>query len=147
VTPRYALLVPALFAYACGPRPPAKETHVRKPGNTAQALAAKLDVAVANGVHLAFHVSNEASKAVELNFPSGHTHDFVVTDTTGREVWKWSEGRLFTQAMQNKVLGREESVAYRADWNPGALHGTYIAVVSLRSENHPMEQRVRFDIP
>ena len=147
MTPRYALLVPALFAYACGPRPPAKETHVRKPGNTAQSLAAKVDVAVANGVHLALHVSNEASKAVELNFPSGHTHDFVVTDTTGREVWKWSEGRLFTQAMQNKVLGREESVAYRADWDPGQLHGTYIAVVSLRSENHPIEQRVRFDIP
>jgi hypothetical protein len=147
VTPRYALLVPAFFAYACGPRPPAKETHVRKAGNTAQTLAGKFDVAVANGVHLAFHVSNGAAKAVELNFPNGHTYDFVVTDTTGREIWKWSDGRLFTQAMQNKVLGREESVAYRADWDPGTRRGTYIAMVSLRSENHPMEQQIRFDIP
>jgi hypothetical protein len=147
VTPRYALLPLAFFAYACGPRPPAKETSVRKPGNTAKTLQARLDVAVANGVHLALHVSNDAAKSVELNFPSGQTHDFIVTDTTGREVWKWSTGRLFTQAMQNKVLGREESVAYRADWDPGPLHGTYVAVVSLKSENHPMEQRVRFEIP
>lgn len=149
MTPRFApaLLSWTLVLYACGPRPPAQETHVRKPGNTAQSLTSALNVSVKGKVQLAFTVTNGTARAVELNFPTGHTHDFVVTDTAGRELWKWSEGRLFTQAMQNKVIDRGSTVAYEAGWNPGNLHGTFLAVVSLNSDNHPIEQRTRFEIP
>lgn len=141
------VLVAASLVYACGPRPPASETQARRQGNGPQGLVSSLDVSVRNGVQLAFQVTNGAARKVELNFPSGHTHDFVVLDSIGREIWKWSEGRLFTQAMQNKVLGRDESVSWQADWDPGSRHGTFLAVVSLRSENHPMEQRVQFTVP
>jgi hypothetical protein len=141
-------MVSAAIAYACGPRPQSGGAQARKQGAAAtQTLTSALQVSVSDHVELAFRVTNAAARPIEVNFPSGHTHDFVVTDTMGRELWKWSTGRLFTQSMQNRVLEREETLSYRAAWDPGPRKGTFLAVVSLNSENHPLEQRVRFSVP
>ena len=63
-----------------------------------------------DGMRFALRVTNETKKHVELSFPSGQTHEFVVVDSVGREVWRWSSTRLFTQAVQNKLLGSGESM-------------------------------------
>lgn len=141
------ILVAAAFLYACGPRPSAGETQVRKTPTGQRPLEATVDVSTRDGVSLAFHVANRGSRKVELDFPSGLTHDFEVQDTTGRTLWRWSEGRLFTQSMQNRVLDRDESVTWEADWSPTTPSGVYVAVVSLKSSSHPIEQRVRFSLP
>ena len=145
------LLASAAIAYACGPRGHASESPARQQSRaTAKGLEASLKVSIdsaADQIRLALRLTNSDPRHLELRFPNGQTHDFVVLDTTGREIWKWSEGRLFTQSMQSRVLDRNESVTYAADWDPGSLQGTYVAVVSLRSENHPVEQSVRFEIP
>jgi hypothetical protein len=149
VTGRLSSLIfaTAILAYACGPRPPAKETQARRTDSTPGSLESSFDISLGDGVRLDFRVTNGTSRAVELNFPSGRTHDFIVADTLGRELWKWSAGRLFTQVMQNRVLDRDETLSYDAEWMPGALHGTYVAVVSLNSTSHPIERRSRFTIP
>lgn len=142
-----ALAAAAVLALACGPRPPAQETHSRRAEKSQDTLTSVLDVSVGKRVQLTLQVSNPTPRSVELNFPSGHTHDFVVLDSAGRQVWKWSEGRLFTQAMQNRVLEHRESLSYEAGWQPGARRGTFVAVVSLISDDHPLEQRVQFTVP
>ena len=114
---------------------------------TGKGLEASLKVSVEDPVRLSLQLTNSDPRHLELRFPNGQTHDFVVLDTAGREVWKWSEGRIFTQAMQSRVLDRNESVTYSAECDPGSLQGTYVAMVSLRSENHSVEQRVTFEIP
>lgn len=141
------LLLAAVFTYACGPRPPVGETQARKPSAGARALASSLNVSVANDVDLNFLLINGEAKKVEVSFPSGLTHDFVVLDSLDREVWRWSTGRVFTQAMQNHVLEQNESLAYRATWEPGERRGSYVAVVSLNSGTHPIEQRMPFTLP
>jgi Intracellular proteinase inhibitor len=142
-----ALLLAALTAYACGPRPPVGETHARKPESGSRSLTSKVDVNVGEGVALALSLTNDAARKVEVAFPSGLTHDFEVQDSVGRVVWRWSEGRLFTQAMQNRVLEREESVVYDAVWAPQNHHGEFVAVVSLKSSSHPIEHRAKFVLP
>jgi hypothetical protein len=141
------LLASAAIAYACGPRGHASESPARRQKQTTEGLAAALNVTVKDQVQLALRITNGDPKRVELRFPSGQTHDFVVLDTLGREIWKWSESRLFTQSMQSRVLERDETVTFAASWDPGDRHGTYVAMVSLRSDNHPLEKTVRFDIP
>lgn len=141
------LLASAAIAYACGPRSHASESPARRHKQAAEGLAAALNVTVKDEVQLALRITNGDPKRIELRFPSGQTHDFVVLDTTGREIWKWSESRLFTQSMQSRVLERDETVTFAASWDPGDRHGTYVAQVSLRSDNHPIEKSVRFDIP
>jgi hypothetical protein len=94
-------------------------------------------------VRFAIEVANDSRKRVELSFPDGRTHDFVVLDAGGREVWRWSAGRLFTQAMQNRLLDAHDSVVYDERWTPPAP-GRYTLVAQLRSENYPVQQRVDF---
>ena len=147
------LLCAAAIAVACGPRahstttdaPAATTTKKRSPDEPT--LASSLEISVKNGVSLAFHATNRDTRRVELVFPSGQTHDFAILDASGREVWRWSKDRLFTQALQNRVLEPSETLTYEERWTPGDLRGTFVAVATLRSSSHPLETRVEFTLP
>jgi hypothetical protein len=144
------LLALAVLAYSCGPHTPSSESS--EPGSQRRAtngatIASSLGVEVSDQVGFTFHVTNNAAKRLELTFPSGQTHDIVVLDSLGREVWRWSEGRLFTQSIQNKVLDTSETLTYEAEWTPGELKGWYVAEASLMSQNHPLKKRVEFSVP
>ncbi len=141
-----ALLIIAALAYACGPRSRAGEPS-RQDAVSGPPVASSLNVRIGPGVAFAFHITNNAPKRLEISFPSGQTHDIVVLDSLGREVWRWSEGKMFTQSLQNKVLEANETLTYEASWKPDARRGKYVAVAQLMSVNHPLEQRVDFDIP
>lgn len=141
------VVLSAALAFACGPRARSNEATAHAKGTPGHPVVSSLDVRVDGGVSFALHVTNQASKSLELTFPDGQTHDIVVIDGVGREVWRWSQGRLFTQALQNRVIAHSETVSYEGEWSPRDTHGTFTAVASLRSENHPVEQRVQFTLP
>jgi len=132
---------------ACGPRSRAAEPAAAKRVVGGPPIASSLDVQLRDAVSFAFHVTNNATKRLELTFPNGLTHDLVILDDAGREVWRWSEGRMFTQTLQNHVLETNETVSYAAVWSPAEHHGAFTAVALLNSENYPIEQRVRFTLP
>ena len=137
------------FAYA-SPLPSHAPTSERRsvvPTRSARdTIAASLDVKVGDEVKFKFHVTNSSPKRVELRFPNGQTHDVVVFDAQGREVWRWSRGRMFTQSMQNKVLASSDTLTFTESWHPDHP-GTYTAVASLLSQNFPTEQRAEFSLP
>lgn len=99
-----------------------------------------------DGVHFDFDVTNAGSRKVELLFNDGRTHDIVVIDSLGREVWRWSEGRMFTQTVQNKVLRADDTISFAESWTD-ATPGSYVAVASMPSRNFPVEHRVAFVVP
>lgn len=142
-----AVALTAALAFACGPRARSNEASAHAKGTPGQPVVSSLDVRVGDGVSFTLHVTNDASKSIELTFPDGQTHDIVVLDPAGKEVWRWSQGRMFTQSLQNRVLAHSETVSYEGDWDSANAHGTFTAVASLRSENHPVEQRVQFTLP
>ncbi len=146
-------LILGAVAFACGPRPSRSESapvatasparHGK--GMTTPRLASDFGVRVGSeSVELSMRVTNAGSKDVEISFPSGQTYDFVVLDSAGRQVWRWGEGRMFTQALQNKSLSSGDDMQIAERWEHGDLHGKYTAVATLRSSNFPMEQRVDF---
>ncbi len=149
-----AALVLGAVAFACGPRPSRSESAApvatARPVQHAKAavmpkLASNFGVRVGNeSVELSMRVTNAGAKDVEISFPSGQTYEFVVLDSVGRQVWRWGEGRMFTQALQNKSLSSGEAMRIAERWEHGTLHGKYTAVATLRSSNFPMEQRVDF---
>ena len=94
----------------------------------------------------ALAVVNTADKRVEVNFPDGRTRDFAVYDAAGREVWRWSRGRLFTQVMQNRLLAARDSAVYAEAWRAPAP-GRYTVVAELKSANHPLRRVAAFVVP
>ena len=149
---RFRYLVPFLvacalaFAYASPPPSHSYEPAPMRHRAVRDTIGASLDVTVGETVKFAFHVTNSSAKRVELRFPSGQTHDLVVLDPQGREVWRWSRGRMFTQSMQNKVLASSDTLTFTETWHP-EHPGTYTAVASLLSQNFPTEQRAEFSLP
>jgi hypothetical protein len=147
----FTLVCIAVLAFACGPRPHGESATDRAAvkrnvvANADAPLTPSLDIDVNDDVRFAFHVANDGSKKLELLFADGRTHDVVVLDSIGREVWRWSEGRLFTQAVQSKVLRVSDRIAFEEAWND-ARPGTYTAVATLASSNFPIEQRVAFTV-
>ena len=146
-----ALLATGVAAFACGPRSHSSETTSSVPPSMVRQenspLATSLNVTVDDGVRLAFNVMNASAKTIELRFPSGQTHEFIVLDESGREVWRWSAGHMFTQALQTKMLDAGETMAYDDRWRPEGLRGSFTAVATLNSSSHPVETRVLFTIP
>ena len=168
------VLCVAAIVFACAPRPhsaesrsfdaaslstrgvmpsPAPKKKPKPEELERQPLASSLDVAVAptkdarvGEVRFALHVTNRADKNLELMFPSGQTHEFIVTDETGHEVWRWSEGRMFTQALQSKLLAGTETTTYAESWQPGTRTGRFTVTASLRSTSHTVLQTAEFEV-
>jgi hypothetical protein len=146
----FGLLSAAVLAFACGPRASTgdsvgvvRATRARAGSANGPALVSTLAVSVKKGVAMDFRVVNAGAKRLEVNFPSGQTHEVVVVDSLGREVWRWSTGRMFTQSLQNRVLHASDTLDYDAIWQ-NAPAGKYTAIATLASENFPLEQRAEF---
>ena len=101
----------------------------------------------AGSLKFALRVKNNTTKMVEIQFPDGQTHDFVVSDSTGKEIWRWSEGRMFTQAMKSKTLKGKDDTVFEESWEVNGHHGAFTAVAILKSENFPVETSVQFALP
>src|SRR3990172_4325658 len=63
--------------------------------------------AYASGEPLTFtlKVINDTPKPVRLSFRTAQRFDLVMEDPQGREVWRWSAGRLFAQVLGHETLG------------------------------------------
>jgi intracellular proteinase inhibitor BsuPI len=144
------LLCAGALVLACGPRAHSNETpsHTSQQSDDGgQVLATSLNVSVERGVQFAFHVTNNSEKGVELRFPSSQTHDFVVLDSIGREVWRWAGDRMFTSAMQTKMLSARETMKVQENWDPAGKKGKFTVVARLTSGNHPLEEKAEFALP
>jgi len=160
-----SLLIAGALAFACGPRShseapaalasaipvntsasPAPEKITRRTAAPHGAPKVEPRFAVQVGqrnVQFALDVMNKGAKHVELDFANGQASDFIVVDSLGREVWKWSTGHFFTQGVQNKQLSTGESMQAREMWKR-ATPGRYTAIATLRSANFPVEERADF---
>jgi len=101
----------------------------------------------ADKLHFTLSVRNNTSKMLEIRFPDGQTHDFVVKDFTDKVIWRWSEGRMFTSAMRSETLKGKEDTSFEESWDSRGQHGSFTAVATMRSENFPIETSVQFVLP
>ena len=110
------------------------------------ALTSRFTVNAGSVVEFKLDVQNNTAKMVELRFPNGKTHDFIVEDASGAEVWRWSKSRLFTQGMQNKLLKAKDVATFTEGWDAANKRGKFTATAVLLSDNHPIEEKVQFEL-
>jgi hypothetical protein len=96
--------------------------------------------------HFALDVTNPGKKHLEIAFPSGQEYDFSVLDTAGKEVFRWSAAKMFTQSRQNRLLDGGDTMHIEEEADAQLPHGSYVAVATLRSSNFPLQERIAFDL-
>ena len=112
------------------------------------AIGSTMDVTVTGDVvQFVLHITNNSAKKLELTFPTGETHDVAVVDAAGGEVWRWSSGQMFTQALRNQPLDSHASRTYTVRWRAPHAHGSLTAIATLMSSNYPLEMRAPFSLP
>jgi len=70
-------------------------------------------------IQLRLTLRNDSSEVVSLAFGSGRTHDAIVETEDGRELWRWSQGRMFTQAMSEVRLEAGDESHFELACDPG----------------------------
>ncbi|ELY61237.1 BsuPI-related putative proteinase inhibitor [Natronolimnohabitans innermongolicus] len=95
-------------------------------------------------VEFSFRVTNEGSEPVEVQFSDACKAEFVVTDD-GREVWRYTDGKLFTQMLSAERLAPGETATYEAEWTD-PLPGGYVAAAELRAREATCEARTDFGV-
>jgi len=61
-------------------------------------------------------VENKGLKPRELLFKSGQKFDVRIENTKGNKIWRWSDGKMFTQMLETLVIDPGKSVIYTAEW-------------------------------
>jgi hypothetical protein len=111
-------------------------------------LDAHLDVApTPDAVEFTCTVENAGVESVDLEFRNGMTADVAVfpESETDEAVWRWSDGRMFTQALRTVTLAPGESLTEALTW-PDPSPGSYTAEASLAAADVEAVARATFDV-
>jgi hypothetical protein len=102
----------------------------------------------ADSVRLLLQVTNATAGPLMLEFRTGQSYDFAVSDGD-RPVWRWSAEMMYTQALRSETLAAGETRAYAATWKPAAtLRGRLLSATGrLTSSSHPVERTQAFRLP
>lgn len=97
-------------------------------------LEATLDATANGNVEFEFTVRNTGDETVELTFMDGQTADIVVSEEgSDEEFWRWSDRRMFTQAVESWMLEPGADFTKQYTWETPES-GEYVARASLESD-------------
>ena len=72
-------------------------------------------------------VTNPTDESLTLASGSGQQYDFIVQDVPGAEVWCWSHGRFFTQALTSLTLQPRETRTFTEWWDQRSNAGQQVS--------------------
>jgi hypothetical protein len=108
-------------------------------------LDSSLEVTVGEEVRFRFTVTNATGEPVELTFRDSGRADFAILTDDGEEVWRWSDGRTFIQAIQYSDLQPGQEATFTESW-PDPTPGDYTAEATLRAVEHDISSRTPFSV-
>ena len=91
-------------------------------------------VKVGDPVRLTLRLFNNSGRERSLTYPSGQRYDFWVSKGD-RKVWRWSEGKAFTQAIVTEALPGQTGKPYTEVWRPD-VPGAYRAHAVLTADGY-----------
>lgn len=108
-------------------------------------LESSLDVATGDGaVTFTLTVTNTGDDPITANFSDGCRADVAVQDG-GTEVWRYTDGMMFTQVLGEEQFDPGESRTFELEW-ADPQPGSYTAVGDLTARNQSCEARTSFSV-
>ena len=100
---------------------------------------------VGQPVRLRISLINNSGRAEAVRFRDAQQYDFWVK-RGAREVWRWSEGRLFAAAMTTLDLSSQEPQMFSETWTPDRS-GSYEVFGHVTSNGYdkPLSGRVEIE--
>lgn len=84
-------------------------------------------------------LENNSNEMKKLEFPTSQKYEIIVTDGNTQEVYRYSAGKMFTQAIEYALIKQGESVQWEEIWEYGEiLPGEYeveVSILALDDEN------------
>ena len=77
-------------------------------------------------VTLRLVLHNRGAALRQLQCPSALTFDVRIVAPGGREIWRWSRGRMFAQMVTDIVVGSGESREFRVTWDQRTSEGAVV---------------------
>ncbi|MCD5324716.1 MULTISPECIES: BsuPI-related putative proteinase inhibitor [Pontibacillus] len=107
-----------------------------------------------------FALKNGNDKAINLDFSSGQQYEILVKNENGEEVYRYSKGKSFTEAMVNEEIKPGKELAFKSEWNykvdgKRVQPGNYTAEITVMPmklngqtiEAKPFQVEKSFEIP
>lgn len=69
------------------------------------------------GVTFNFELFSHYTRNQEISFSSGKQYDVVILDENQKEVYRYSDDKMFTMALIYKTLGPGESISWQDTWD------------------------------
>ncbi len=108
-------------------------------------LEASLTVTVGEEVSFRLVVANANDEPAEVTFRDAAHADFSVLRDDGHEVWRWSAGRAFMQALQPARFEPGEEAVFEESW-PDPEPGDYTARAELRTVGENVVAETPFSV-
>jgi hypothetical protein len=94
-------------------------------------------------IQVSLEVSNKSQVAIHLSFPTSQRYDLSLEDETGKEIWRWSQGRLFLQMMGEEVLKPStDGPRFRETIAAPAIPGSYKLSAWISSKDRPLKATI-----
>lgn len=84
----------------------------RPDGQTASSLRA------GEPLTLVLRARNTSASPQHISLTSARSHDFSVTAPDGRELWRFSRGRMYAQVLGELAFAPGEEKEFRGSWQP-----------------------------
>ncbi|KAA6453341.1 BsuPI-related putative proteinase inhibitor [Bacillus swezeyi] len=88
-------------------------------------------------------VVNNTDEAVDFEFSSGQKFELVVTDQEGNERYRYSKGKMFTQAFQTMTLNPKETYDLTDVWKEVPEPGEYEVNVMFKGRTEQLASALR----
>lgn len=108
-------------------------------------LDTAFEVTVGDGVRFLLRIVNAGDTPIELTFNDACRADFTVYDADKRNVWRYSDGRVFTQEITTADLQPGETASFESEW-PTPVPGDYTAEATLNVREQHVTARTPFSV-
>lgn len=93
-----------------------------------------------DGLRFVLTVRNDGDDPVELSFRTGQRADFAV-ESDGEQIWRYSEGRMFTQVLGSETIAPGDHRTYEATWSDPEP-GEYTVTGEVTASSHDVEASI-----
>lgn len=89
-------------------------------------------------------LTNQSDQLKKLEFHSSQKYEIIVTNEKREEVYTYSKGKMFSQALGSALIKAGESMEWEETWQhenlPPGQYKAKVSILSHKSENLTMER-------